>query len=74
MDCQGLNVGAAALALSAEDLRRIGAAYVTFERGARSNWHTHPLGQKLVVVCGCGYVQSWGQPLRVIRPSTGLSP
>ena len=47
---------------------RTSAAYVTFEPGARSNWHTHPLGQKLVVVCGCGYVQGWGQPLRIIRP------
>jgi quercetin dioxygenase-like cupin family protein len=44
------------------------AAYVTFEPGARSNWHTHPLGQTLVVTSGCGYVQSWGGPLEVIRP------
>jgi quercetin dioxygenase-like cupin family protein len=47
---------------------RTSAGLVTFEPGARSNWHTHPLGQKLVVTCGCGYVQSWGEPLRVIRP------
>lgn len=47
---------------------RVSAAAVTFEPGARSNWHTHPLGQKLVVTGGCGYVQSWGEPLRVIRP------
>jgi quercetin dioxygenase-like cupin family protein len=47
---------------------RTSAASVTFEPGARSNWHTHPLGQKLVVTGGCGYVQSWGEPLRVIRP------
>jgi len=47
---------------------RTSAGRVTFEPGARSHWHTHPLGQKLVVLCGCGYVQSWGQPLRVIRP------
>jgi quercetin dioxygenase-like cupin family protein len=47
---------------------RTSAAVVTFEPGARSNWHTHPLGQKLVVTSGCGYVQSWGEPLRVIRP------
>jgi quercetin dioxygenase-like cupin family protein len=44
---------------------RTSAAVVTFEPGARSNWHTHPLGQKLVVTSGCGYVQSWGEPLRV---------
>jgi quercetin dioxygenase-like cupin family protein len=47
---------------------RTSAAVVTFEPGARSNWHTHPLGQKLVVTNGCGYVQSWGEPLRIIRP------
>ena len=47
---------------------RVSAAAVTFEPGARSNWHTHPLGQKLVVTCGCGYVQSWGGPVRILRP------
>jgi quercetin dioxygenase-like cupin family protein len=47
---------------------RVSAAAVTFEPGARSHWHTHPLGQRLVVTGGCGYVQSWGGPLRVIRP------
>ena len=47
---------------------RVGAAAVTFEPGARSNWHTHPLGQRLIVTSGCGYVQSWGGPLKVIRP------
>jgi quercetin dioxygenase-like cupin family protein len=47
---------------------RTSAAMVTFEPGARSNWHTHPLGQKLLVTSGCGYVQSWGDALRVIRP------
>ena len=46
----------------------VSAAAVTFEPGARSNWHTHPLGQRLVVTGGCGYVQSWGGPLRIIRP------
>ncbi len=47
---------------------RVSAAAVTFEPGARSNWHTHPLGQRLVVTCGCGYVQSWGGPVRILRP------
>jgi quercetin dioxygenase-like cupin family protein len=47
---------------------RTSAAVVTFEPGSRSNWHTHPLGQRLVVTSGCGYVQSWGGPLRIIRP------
>jgi quercetin dioxygenase-like cupin family protein len=43
-------------------------AYVTFEPGARSAWHTHPLGQTLVVTSGCGLVQCWGGPARKIRP------
>ena len=47
---------------------RTSAAVVTFEPGARSNWHTHPLGQTLVVTAGFGCVQSWGGPIRVIRP------
>ena len=41
---------------------------VTFEPGARSAWHTHPLGQTLIVTAGCGLVQSWGGPVRKIRP------
>ena len=47
---------------------RAGAAYVTFEPGARTAWHTHPLGQTLVVTAGCGRVQSWGGPIEEIRP------
>jgi len=47
---------------------RASGAYVTFEPCARSNWHTHPLGQTLIVTSGCGLVQSWGGPIRVIRP------
>jgi len=39
-------------------------AYVTFEPGARSAWHTHPLGQTLIVTSGCGWVQSAGGPKR----------
>lgn len=42
-------------------------AYVTFEPGARSAWHTHPLGQVLIVTSGCGVVQSAGQAAQVIR-------
>ena len=53
---------------SATTPSRVSAAAVTFEPGARSNWHTHPLGQRLVVTCGCGYVQSWGGPVRILRP------
>ena len=43
-------------------------AYVTFAPGARSAWHTHPGGQRLVVVSGVGLTQEWGQPVQVIRP------
>jgi quercetin dioxygenase-like cupin family protein len=41
---------------------------VTFEPGARTAWHTHPLGQTLVVVSGLGRVQRWGGPIEEIRP------
>lgn len=53
---------------SAEEPARTGAATVTFEPGARTAWHTHPLGQTLVVTAGCGRVQSWGGPIEEIRP------
>jgi quercetin dioxygenase-like cupin family protein len=43
-------------------------AYVTFEPGARSAWHTHPTGQRLVVLSGMGLTQEWGKPVQVIRP------
>src|SRR5687767_9107246 len=48
--------------------RRAAAATVTFEPGARTAWHTHPLGQTLVVVAGCGRAQLWGEPVEEIRP------
>ena len=41
---------------------------VTFEPGARTAWHTHPLGQTLIVTAGCGLVQSWGGSIAKIRP------
>jgi quercetin dioxygenase-like cupin family protein len=44
------------------------AASVTFEPCARTAWHTHPLGQTLIVTAGCGLVQSWGGPVKTIRP------
>lgn len=47
---------------------RVGCAYVTFEPGARTAWHSHPLGQTLVVTAGCGRVQRWGDPIEEIRP------
>ena len=43
-------------------------ANVTFEAGAHTAWHTHPLGQTLIVTSGCGLVQSWGGPVETIRP------
>jgi 4-carboxymuconolactone decarboxylase len=43
------------------------AASVTFEPCGRTDWHRHPLGQSLVVTSGCGFVQSWGGPVQVIR-------
>ena len=45
---------------------RVGGAYVTFEPCARSDWHTHPLGQTLIVTFGCGLHQRWGGPIEVI--------
>jgi quercetin dioxygenase-like cupin family protein len=47
---------------------RVTAGIVTFEPCARSAWHTHPLGQKLIVTFGCGRVQRWGGPIEEIRP------
>jgi len=41
---------------------------VTFEPGARTVWHSHPLGQTLIVTAGCGWVQRWGGPIEAIRP------
>lgn len=55
-----------------EPARVLGAS-VTFEPRARSNWHTHPLGQILIVTAGCGLVQSWGGPIRKIRPGDVVS-
>jgi quercetin dioxygenase-like cupin family protein len=43
-------------------------ASVTFEPGARTAWHTHPLGQILIVTAGCGRAQRWGGPIEEIRP------
>ena len=47
---------------------RVTAGHVTFEPGARSNWHTHPLGQTLIVVAGLGRCQREGGPVEEIRP------
>jgi len=47
---------------------RASGASVTFEPGARTAWHTHPLGQTLIVTFGCGWVQREGGPVEEIRP------
>jgi quercetin dioxygenase-like cupin family protein len=52
----------------AEEPGRVGCAYVTFEPGARTAWHTHPFGQTLVVTAGCGRAQRWGGSIEEIRP------
>jgi quercetin dioxygenase-like cupin family protein len=57
----------------ASDPARVFGASVTFEPGARTAWHTHPLGQALVVTYGCGWVQRWGGPVETIRPGDVVS-
>jgi len=52
----------------APDPARVGAASVTFEPGARTFWHAHPLGQTLIVTCGCRWVQREGDPVEEVRP------
>ena len=54
--------------VNAPEPARIMAVSVTFEPGARTAWHTHPLGQTLFVTAGCGRVQRWGGPIEIIRP------
>src|SRR5688572_21874844 len=46
---------------------RTSGGRVTFEPGARSAWHTHPLGQTLIVTAGTGWVQPWGGPIQEVR-------
>jgi quercetin dioxygenase-like cupin family protein len=50
------------------DHARAAGASVTFEPGARTAWHTHPLGQTLIVTAGFGQAQRWGGPIEEIRP------
>ena len=47
---------------------RVSISNVTFEPGARTAWHSHPLGQTLIVTAGSGLVQSWGKPVEEIQP------
>src|SRR5438105_14872740 len=57
----------------APDPARVRGASVTFEPGARTAWHTHPLGQTLIVTSGCGWTQCWGEPKEEIRPGDVIS-
>jgi quercetin dioxygenase-like cupin family protein len=52
----------------ANDPARAVGANVTFEPASRTAWHTHPLGQTLIVTTGCGLVQRWDGPIEEIRP------
>jgi quercetin dioxygenase-like cupin family protein len=49
------------------------AGAMSFEPCARSDWHTHPLGQTLIVTAGCGLHQRWGGPIEEIRPGDVVS-
>ena len=57
----------------AADPARVVGASVTFEPGARTAWHTHPLGQTLIVTAGSGRAQRWGGPIEEIRPGDVVS-
>lgn len=54
--------------INAPSPARLNALSVTFEAGARTAWHTHPLGQTLIVTAGCGRVQKAGEDIQTIRP------
>ncbi len=54
--------------VQAPEPSRVTCGWVTFEPGARSAWHTHPLGQTLIVTAGLGWTQCWGEPIEEIRP------
>ena len=56
------------LFLQANDPSRVTGASVTFEPSARTAWHSHPLGQTLIVTAGCGRIQREGNPVEEIRP------
>ncbi len=56
--------------MSPPDPARVAGAHVTFEPGARTAWHTHPLGQTLIVTSGLGWAQEEGGAIEEIRPAT----
>lgn len=53
---------------SPNEVTRAAGANVTFEPGARTAWHSHPLGQTLIVTAGCGLIQLWGSSIEEIHP------
>jgi quercetin dioxygenase-like cupin family protein len=53
--------------IEAPEPARVRAGVVRFEPGARTHWHTHPLGQTLCITSGAGRVQTWGGPVRAVR-------
>ena len=55
------------------DPARVAAASVTFEPGARTAWHTHPLGQTLIITSGAGHAQRFGGPREQLRPGDVVS-
>jgi quercetin dioxygenase-like cupin family protein len=57
----------------APDPARVTGASVTFEPGARTAWHMHPLGQTLIVTAGSGWIQRWGGPIEELRPGDVIS-
>ncbi|HET7150640.1 MAG TPA: cupin domain-containing protein [Candidatus Acidoferrum sp.] len=57
----------------APDPAFVAGASVTFEPGARTAWHSHPLGQTLIVTAGCGRAQRWAGPIEEIRPGDVVS-
>jgi quercetin dioxygenase-like cupin family protein len=57
----------------AHDPARAVGASVTFEPSARTAWHTHPLGQTLIVTAGSGRIQRWGGPIEELRPGDVVS-
>jgi|SRR6188768_189713 len=59
--------------VQAPDPAQVNSASVTFEPGARTFWHTHPLGQTLIVTFGRGLAQRWGGPIEEIRPGDVVS-
>ncbi len=52
----------------ADEPARVRGTHVTFEPGARTAWHTHPLGQTLIITSGCGWVQTEGSPVEEVHP------